>query len=69
MGKTRESGKLTLMKGTIEYLWEEVKTMNRRKLKALSRIMIGYLRMRFREQKRPKIAHNNNPTNYFQPWP
>jgi hypothetical protein len=47
MTKENESGKVRLIKGSLLYFWEEVKTMNMRKLKALFRIFSGYLRMKF----------------------
>jgi len=47
-----ESGKARLIKGSLLYLWEEVKTLNRMKMKALARIISGYIRMKYRDQKR-----------------
>lgn len=47
MSKEIESGKVRLIKGSLLYFWEEIKTMNLRKLKALFRILSGYLKMKF----------------------
>lgn len=58
MNKKLESGKTRLVKGSLLYLWEEIKTMNRRKFQALFRIMSGYVRMRI--QKSQKITHRRN---------
>lgn len=52
-----ESGKTRLIKGSLLYLWEEIKTLNRMKIKALTRIISGYVRMKYRDQKR--IANRN----------
>ena len=51
MTKKEESGKSTLIKGSLIYLWEEMKTMNRMKFKALMRIARGYFKMKFRDSK------------------
>lgn len=46
-----QSGKSRLVRGSLLYLWEEMKTFNKTKLKALSNIISGYFRMRFLENK------------------
>lgn len=58
MTKKIESGKARLIKGSLLYLWEEIKTMNMTKLKALSRILSGYFKMKF--YKNRKIANRRN---------
>jgi hypothetical protein len=58
MTKKNESGKSKLIKGSLLYLWEDIKTLNRVKLRALYKIMTGYLIMRFRDQK--KLTHHRN---------
>lgn len=50
--KHHESGKVRLIKGSLLYFWEELKTMNMVKLKALLRIISGYVRMKFMDQKK-----------------
>lgn len=46
-----ETGKSKLMKGSLLYFWEELKTLNRTKFRALSNIISGYFKMRFLENK------------------
>ena len=58
MAQVNESGKSRLIKGSLLYLWEEIKTMNRMKLKALARIISGYIKMKYRDQKR--LTSNRN---------
>lgn len=58
MTKARESGKTQFIKGSLIYLWEELKTMNRKKLYALVRILKGALRMKW--EKKKKISHRRN---------
>jgi hypothetical protein len=55
MTKKKESGKARLIKGSLLYLWEEIKTMNKTKFKALTRILSGYLKMKFSDPKKIKI--------------
>lgn len=57
MAKRKESGKSRLIKGSLLYLWEELKTMNVTKFKALYRIGTGYLRMKLAGFRRPAIGH------------
>lgn len=59
MTKKLESGKSRLIKGSLLYLWEELKTMNMVKLKALGRIATGYFRMKFSEKKKPSTVRRN----------
>jgi hypothetical protein len=59
MANRKDSGKVILFKGTMSYLWEEIKTINRRKLSALRRILAGYIRMKFSDQK--KITNRRGP--------
>lgn len=47
MTRDHESGKVRVIKGSLLYFWEELKTLNMRKLKALFRIISGYLKMKF----------------------
>lgn len=54
MPKAYESGRTRLIKGTLLYLWEEIKTMNRTKFRALSVILTGYIRMKLRDPKTKK---------------
>lgn len=46
-----ETGKSQLVKGSLQYLWEEVKTMNKGKMKALGRIISGYVKMKYKDDK------------------
>ena len=60
MTKKIESGKVRLIKGSVRFFWEELKTMNRMKLRALMRIFSGYLRMRSQNNKRLASRRNLN---------
>lgn len=51
MPRISESGKSHLIKGSLQFLWEEVKTLNKFKIKALKRIVTGYFKMKFRDKK------------------
>lgn len=64
MAKVMESGKANVIKGSLLYLWEEMKTMNRTKFRALSTIFIGYFKMKFREERPEK----KSKTNDYQNW-
>ncbi|WP_408096277.1 hypothetical protein ACJVC5_14655 [Peredibacter sp. HCB2-198] len=57
MTKKNESGKSRMIKGSLLYLWEEMKTMNMTKFKALYRIGTGYLRMKIATMRRPAVGH------------
>ncbi len=58
MTKKIESGKARLIKGSLLFLWEELKTMNRTKLRAIFRILSGYLGMK--HQKNKQLTHRRN---------
>lgn len=55
MTQKEKSGKSRLIQGGLVYLWEELKTMNWIKFKALYRILSGYLIMRYRDSR--KVAN------------
>lgn len=59
MTKKLESGKSRLIKGSLLYAWEELKTMNMIKFRALGRILNGYIRMKFRDSK-PSTGSRNS---------
>lgn len=46
-----KSGKAKLIKGSAKYLWEEMKTMNKRKFKAMGEMASGYLSMKMNRKK------------------
>ena len=52
MTKRIESGKSKLIKGSLIFLWEELKTMNRVKFRAILKIISGYFRMKMTSQKK-----------------
>ena len=58
MAHLNESGKSRLIKGTLLYLWEELKTLNRIKIRALARIISGYIKMKYRDQKQITSRRN-----------
>lgn len=60
MTKKNESGKVRLIKGSLLYAWEELKTMNMVKFRALGRILSGYLRMKFTDKKPVSDVRNSN---------
>lgn len=60
MTKKLESGKARLIKGSLLYAWEEMKTMNMVKVRALGRILSGYLRMKFSDKKTTRDARNSD---------
>ncbi len=64
MAKVMESGKAHVIKGSLVYLWEELKTMNRTKFRALSTIFMGYFKMRFREDRPEK----KTKTSDYHDW-
>jgi hypothetical protein len=51
MNKKNESGKSALIKGSLQYAWEEMKTLNSGKLKALAKIAKGYFKMKMTDHK------------------
>jgi len=55
-----ESGKTRLIKGSLLYAWEELKTMNMVKFRALGRILSGYLRMKFSDKKPISDSRNSD---------
>lgn len=57
--KKNESGKVTLMKGSFRLFWEELKTMNMMKFKALTRIASGYFRMKYKDSKKSDFSLDN----------
>lgn len=60
MTKKIESGKARLIKGSLLYAWEELKTLNFTKMRALGRILSGYIRMRFLDKKDSRASQNSN---------
>lgn len=52
MPNKTESGKSRLIKGALLYAWEELKTLNWIKLRAIARILSGYFKMKYQDQKR-----------------
>lgn len=58
MTKTKLSGKSRLIKGSMLYLWEEIKTLNRAKLKAAWRMLSGYLEMKVKGSKKASRQRN-----------
>jgi hypothetical protein len=60
MTKKLESGKSRLIKGSLLYAWEEMKTMNMTKFRALGRIFSGYVRMKFKDRKPVSDARNSD---------
>ncbi len=60
MARPSESGKSRLIKGTLLYLWEELKTLNRMKIRALTRMISGYLKMKYRDQKKLTERRNSD---------
>lgn len=47
MKQEKESGKKRMVKGMFRYFWEELKTLNHAKIKSLSQIASGYIRMKY----------------------
>lgn len=64
MAKVMESGRANVIKGSLLYLWEEMKTMNRTKFRALSTILSGYFRMKFREGSKNTKSKANDYHNW-----
>lgn len=58
MTKMKQSGKSRLIKGSMLYLWEEIKTLNRVKLKAAWGMLSGYLEIKVKGSK--KASHQRN---------
>ena len=52
---SKESRRVEFVFGLLRLLWEEVKTLNRAKIKALYKIAVAHVRMKyFRPKKIPK---------------
>lgn len=47
----KESGRVKFAFGVLRLLWEELKTLNRVKLKSLYQIAVGYIRMKYFKPK------------------
>jgi len=45
--QTKPSGRRKFLTGIFQFLWAELKTMNRVKLKCLYKIGVGYVRMKY----------------------
>lgn len=60
MTKKFESGKARLIKGSLLYAWEELKTMNITKLRALGRIFSGYVKMKFSDKRSVSSGRNSD---------
>ena len=58
MKQEKESGKRSMVKGLFRFFWEELKTLNSAKLKSLSLIATGYLRMKY--TKTPKTSSESS---------
>lgn len=56
------SGKVDFLRGTFKFLWEELKTMNMPKIKALSKMTKGYFKIKRAETKTKKTE----TVNYIQ---
>ena len=66
MTKKVESGKARLIKGSLLYLWEEIKTLNMTKFKALYRIGTGYLKMKlFPSKPKQKQIEQRTPNESY----
>lgn len=52
MIKRKVSGKTRLVLGSLSYLKEELKTLNFAKIRALRKIISGYIEIRFRTPKK-----------------
>jgi hypothetical protein len=51
----KESARVKFAFGVLRLLWEELKTLNRVKIKSLYKIAVGYIRMKyFKPKKIPK---------------
>ncbi len=51
MIRRKLSGKTRLVLGSLSYLKEEIKTLNRAKMRALKKIISGYIEMKFNQRK------------------
>ncbi len=59
MDQQKQSGKARLIKGSLKYLWEEVKTLNPKKLHAIGSMVGGYFSMKFKNKDDLKSSHEN----------
>lgn len=50
---TRRSGRQKFLTGVIQLLWEELKTINRVKIKSLYKIAVGYVGMKYFKKTKP----------------
>lgn len=55
-----KSGKAKLIKGSATYLWEEMKTMNKRKFKAMGEMASGYLSMKLSSGKKKSSSTSSH---------
>lgn len=60
MKKKKKSGKSLFIQGSLLYLWEEIKTMNSTKFRALKNILIGYVRMKLASGRKGQKALTYN---------
>jgi hypothetical protein len=60
MTKKLESGKSRLVKGSLLFLWEELKSMNRIKLRALFWILSGHIRMKNTKRRNLNLSLDEN---------
>lgn len=60
MANRAKTGKAQLIKGSIIYIWEEIKTLNKTKLKALKIMFAGYIQMKLIDRKKPVIKRKPN---------
>jgi len=51
--QTKISGKSLLRSGALQFIWAEIKTLNKVKFKALWKIIKGYVRMKYLETHPP----------------
>lgn len=55
-----KSGKSKFISGIARYTLEELKTMNRSKLKAINNILTGYAQIKINKNKRKKVMEHNS---------
>jgi hypothetical protein len=60
MAKKESNGKTELWKGAMVYLWEELKTMNRVKFRALRIMASGYVKMKLKRARKSKARPRNS---------
>lgn len=59
--KRKLSGRTRLILGALTYLKEEFKTLNLKKIKALGKILSGYVEMKFRPSKKKLSQRKLSP--------